>query len=250
MSQGRAWALCAVGLTVMLAWWLGPSAKDTVAQVANDPQPAAARGWSADSTTLPASFQRQTPALPALTRGAPLMPGQPAQARLALLPITVTSPQYLHVGEQTELVVGVGANADVGEVSFTVQFDPDVLQARAGTEGDWAAGGARPDALFAAEISEAADRVQIRSTLAARRASSAGGSVAIVQFQAVAPGTTWVMIADVTVKDLAGHAMPVLLSSPKFQVTAERIPPPWPEAPSSRGVLPMEAPATEAVDAD
>ena len=105
-----------------------------------------------------------------------------------------------------ELVVAVGANAGVNEISFTVQFDPDVLQVRAGTEGSWAEG-AGLDARFAAEISETGDRVQIRSAVSGQRTGVAGGSVAIVQFQAVGPGTTSIVITDVVVKDLAGRSI-------------------------------------------
>jgi hypothetical protein len=167
-----------------------------------------------------------------------------------MVPLTVTAPQSLLVGEQTDLVVAVGANVDVGEVSFTVQFDPDVLQGRAGTEGDWAATSAKPDVSFAADISEAADRVRIRSTVTARRAAATGGSVAVVQFQAVAPGTSSVVITDVAVKDLAGNLMPVLLSSPRFQVTAERVPPAPPVATQSPGRATTDEVTTEPVDAD
>ena len=78
------------------------------------------------------------------------------------VPITVAAPQKLQVGEMNELVVAMGANAGVNEISFTVQFDADVLQVRAGTEGSWAEG-AGLDARFAAEVSETGDRVQIRS---------------------------------------------------------------------------------------
>jgi hypothetical protein len=167
-----------------------------------------------------------------------------------MVPLTVTAPQSLLVGEQTELVVAVGANVDVGEVSFTVQFDPDVLQGRAGTEGDWAATSARPDVSFAAEISEAGDHVRIRSTVTARRAVATGGSIAVVQFQAVAPGTSAIVIADLTVKDLAGNSMPVLLSSPRFQVTSERVPPVPADALLSQARVPTDAVTTESIDGD
>lgn len=250
MSHSRIWILCAIGLTVLLAWWMGRSTNDWVADAASRTETAPSKAWWADSTSLPASIQRQSSVVPVLTQPAPSIAAQPAHARVALVPITVTSPQNLLVGEQTDLVVGVGANVDVGEVSFTVQFDPDVLQVRAGTEGDWTATSARPEASFAAEISEAADHVRIRSTVAARRAVATGGSVAVVQFQAVAPGTSSVVIADVTVKDLAGNPMPVLLSSPRFQVTAERVPPAPTEALQSHGLAPADAPATEPVDSD
>jgi hypothetical protein len=81
----------------------------------------------------------------------------------------------------------------------------------------------------------------------ARRAVATGGSVAVVQFQAVAPGTTWVVIADVTVKDLAGNSMPVLLSSPRFQVTSERVPT---DALLSQARVPTDAVTTEQIDGD
>jgi hypothetical protein len=185
-----------------------------------------------------------------MTPPAPSTAAQPTHGRIAMVPLTVTAPQSLLVGEQTDLVVAVGANVDVGEVSFTVQFDPDVLQGRAGTEGDWAATSAKPDVSFAADISEAADRVRIRSTVTARRAAATGGSVAVVQFQAVAPGTTWVVIADVTVKDVAGNFMPVLLSSPRFQVTSERVPPVPADALLSQARVPTDAVTTESIDGD
>ncbi|CAN5207135.1 hypothetical protein BH11PSE9_BH11PSE9_00370 [soil metagenome] len=124
-----------------------------------------------------------------------------------------------------DVVISIGAGAAVGEVGFTIRFDPNVLQARAGSEGDWAAmpgDGAR----FVAEISGAEDRVQIRSARSVKRLSGAGGSIALVQFQAVAPGSTWVLISEVTVKDVSGNALPFTLSPASLQVTAEPPAPP------------------------
>jgi hypothetical protein len=92
----------------------------------------------------------------------------------------------------------VGANAGVNAIGVTVQFDANVLQVRAGSEGDRAAGSGL-DAHFAAEISGEEDRMQIRSAVSGPRIGMAGGSVAIVRFQAVAPGTTSVMTTDVKV---------------------------------------------------
>jgi hypothetical protein len=251
LSHSRAWACAFAGLAAMLAWWLGASTpEDALLPSATPPGPVSARLKPADAIALPAPFQRQASAGSASTQPVPSVAERPGQDRRALVPITVTAPQTLHVGEQTELLVGVGANADVGEVSFTVRFDPDVLQVRAATEGDWVPAGAHPGASFAAQISETGDRVQVRSVAASKRASTASGSVAVVQFQAVAPGTSWVVIADVTVKDLAGDSLPVLLSSPKLQVTAEALPPAPSVAHGSRAGVPMDAPATEAVVGD
>ena len=65
----------------------------------------------------------------------------------------------------------------------------------------------------AVEISEKGDRVQIRRAVSDQRIGMAGGSVAIVQFQAVASGTTWVLITDVVVKDMAGGSMASAVSA-------------------------------------
>jgi len=143
--------------------------------------------------------------------------------------ITVAGPQRLHVGDMDELVVSVEPGAKVGEISFTVQFDANVLQVRAGTEGDWAAATGAA-ARFAADISSAEDRVRVRSVASGARLASAGGNVAVVQFQAVAPGSTWVLISDVTVKDPGGNSVPFALSASSLQVTAESSAPRVPQA--------------------
>ncbi|HEX2541609.1 MAG TPA: cohesin domain-containing protein [Caldimonas sp.] len=139
------------------------------------------------------------------------------------MPITVTAPQRLLVGELGELIVGVGARAGVAEIAFTVQFDADVLQVRAGTQGSWAVdAGTSP--RFVVDISSEEDRVRIRSAAAGQRSGMAGGSVAIVQFQALAPGTTSVLITDVVVRDSAGKAMASAVSGSNLQVTVDSLP--------------------------
>jgi hypothetical protein len=244
--QLRLWALGTVGLTVVLAWLASGTAQDGIDQGAHLQMPEVASPPPTYSTASQATFNSLPSAAPLMAQPASSTARHAATAALAVVPVQVTSPQKLQVGEQTELVVGVGANPGLGEVSFTIQFDPDVLQVRAGAPGDWAAR-TDTDARFGAEISDAADRVRIRST-AVGRTSGAGGSVALVQFQAVAPGTTSVMITDVTVKDLNGTSMPFSISSSNLQVTAESVPTPLPDASRSRGLTAVEPPATETVD--
>lgn len=238
MLPRPAWALGAVGLAAALAWVTIEFAQ---APADGPPSPTASPSpaWGdASATPTRPAVARPAPSTPA----APALAAPPAPARIAMVPITMTSPPRLHVGEQSELVVALGANADVGEVSFTLQFEPDVLQARAGAPGDWSAAGG--DASFSAAVAEAADRVHIRSTAAARGTVATGASVAVVQFQAVAPGTSAVTIADVTLKDLAGNPMHAMLSSPRLLVTAE-------SAAGLHGVAPLQAPpATGAVAGD
>jgi hypothetical protein len=165
------------------------------------------------------------------------------------VPITVAAPQKLLVGEMNDLVVGVGASAGVNEISFTAHFDPNVLQVRAGTEGDWSMD-VGLTARFVAEIADDADRVQIRSAVSGQRAGMAGGSVAIVRFQAVAPGTTSVLITDVVVKDLAGRSIASAVSASNLQMTVDSFPPPQPEAWRQRGAVAVEPPTQTTEEGD
>lgn len=164
------------------------------------------------------------------------------------MPITVAAPQKLLVGEMNDLVVGVGANAGVGEISFTVQFDPNVLQVRAGSEGDWAMD-AGLSTRFAAEISDKEDRVQIRSSVSGQRIGMAGSSVAVVKFQAVAPGTTSVLITNVMVKDLTGRWIASAVSASSLPMTVDSVPP-QAEAWRERRAATVEPPTETTEDGD
>ncbi len=166
------------------------------------------------------------------------------------VPITVAAPQKVLVGEMNDLVVGVGANGGVSEISFTVRFDANVLQVRAGREGDWAVD-AGLNTRFAAEISDWEDRVQIRSAVTGQRVGTmAGGSVAMVQFQAVAPGTTSVMITDVVVKDVAGRSIASAVSASNLQMTVDSVPPSQPEPWRERRAAAVEEPTKATEEGD
>lgn len=142
------------------------------------------------------------------------------------VPITVTAPRQLLVGEVHELVVDLGANEGVGDIGFTAQFDANLLQVRSASEGNWAAdSGVR--ARFAADISSGEDRVQVRSTVTGQRAAAAG-RVAIVQFQAVAPGSTSLIVSDVVVRDRNGRSMPSAVAGASLQVVVDSVPTPPP----------------------
>ena len=239
MSSGTAagWtgALAAGSVAAVLAWWLGSPSEGGIALVEDRPQPERTRTVPAQSGTTAASLVSPTWALPAPAQPVPSLP----PPGLATLPVTLTAPPTLQVGEQAELGVAVGTDPTVEEIGFTVRFDPNVLQARAGNRGGWAAAN-DPDLRFAAEVSEPADQVRIRNAAVGMRAGTAAGSVALVQFQAVAPGTTKVTLTDMTIKDRSGRTMPVLMSTSTVQVTAEPAPPP---APGAR--LPLAVPTTD-----
>ena len=217
-----------VGLAAALALWIGLSADDGGVAVVSGSANAQPRVAPANSPVSLDQPMQATPATP--TAAAPVLSSAlPSAATGFAVPIAVTAPQKVFVGEMNELVFSVGANAGFSEIGFTVQFDPDVLQVRAGTQGGWAvAVGVNP--RFAAEISGAEDRVQIRSALPGQRAGLAGGSVATVQFQALATGTTSVLISDVVVKDSSGRSMLPAVSASNLQVTVDSVPPRQPAA--------------------
>lgn len=210
-------AMSAIGLATGMAWglwaWLAVDrpvvevAAESTANATPDLRPAV----PVDSPGSP------TPSASAVPLRMPLSVSPAATAAVAV-PITVSIPPKLVVGEMNDLVIGLGANGRVREIAFVVQFDANMLQVRAASQGDWAVDvGVNP--RFAAEISAAEDRVRIRSALSAPRASNSGGSVAVVQFQPIATGTASVLITDVVVKDADGKPMRAALSASNLQVT-------------------------------
>ena len=222
MTRHRAIVTSAAALAAALSLWIGWPTDEAIDSGQASTPPLIAPAGS------PASLERPMQATPS----APTAPEQvavplsapPSATTAAAVPVAVTAPQKVLVGEMNELVVSVGANAGFSEIGFTVQFDPNVLQVRAGTQGGWGvAVGVNP--RFSAEISSGEDRVQVRSALPGQRAGLAGGSVAIVQFQAISTGSTSVLITDVVIKDATGSSMRPALSASNLQISAESLPP-------------------------
>jgi hypothetical protein len=185
------------------------------------------------SATAPPYVEAPSPVLPSTGAllAAPttsLLPPRSAASGRAV-PVTVTAPRNLIVGEMNDLVIGLGPNEGVGEISFAVQFDGNVLQVRAAAEGDWAyaAGG---KAQFESDISDREDRLQVRSAMSGQPVGTTGGSVAVVRFQAVAPGTTSVLVTDVVVKDVSGRWVAAAVSTASPQITVDSVPQRPPEA--------------------
>jgi Cohesin domain len=215
VKQGLvAGGLGAAALALALAAWVA-SPTGGAAPVMTSAAPAGAAWQAVDTAAAPVVNQAQAHATPAAA--------EPAPRALPMVPVTLAGAERLQVGEQAELTVAVGAG--VGDVALTIRFDPNVLQVRAGAPGAWATGDGH-DTRFTAEITEAADQLHLRSAPASRPWSAAGGTVAHVQFEAVGPGSTAVVIADAMVTDASGRVLPVLLSMSKLQVTAEPAPPP------------------------
>jgi hypothetical protein len=224
-----------VGLAAALALWAGSGEAPPVVDATDGKANVSAGFQPPDPDPL------LVPSTPATPAPAPIEPSSAVAVDSTTLPvpITVTAPQRLLVGEANDLVISVGPGAS--EVSFNVQFDANVLQVRSGTEGGWAAR-AGPYGRFVAEIPEQADRVQIRSVVTGQRAGMVGGTVAVVRFHAEGPGTTSVLVTDVVVKDAAGRSMAASVSASNLQMTVDT-PPPQPATARQQGAAAAEAPA-------
>lgn len=217
--------LAGAGLVAALAWWSMSPAKDAGAGHAAPAEPA--HRVQAASATPPASFfDWQTWAQPAPDAAPPAEAAPPA---LAQVPITLTAPARLGLGEQAELLVGLATHAAVGEVSFRLDVDPDVLQLRTASPGERVLADGL-EARFDAEIPENADRALIRSVLPGGRVGTAGGTVALLQVHAVALGSTTVRLSELTVRDPGGRLMPVLLPASTLRLTVEAQPASMPAA--------------------
>jgi len=213
MTPRSALGMSAVAVAAALAlsaWFRSGEDVGAATNVHTDSQPALRHPLPG---SLPLPVAAVVPAGPASAPAAPVF----------LVPLTLVAPQRLLVGEADDLVISIGAGAN--EVSFTVVFDPDVLQVRTGSEGPWAVGA---HARFTAEIPEAADRVQIASAVSGQHAGLAAGTIATVSFHAVGTGTTSVRVSDVLIKDSAGRSLRSAVWPSNLQVTVDAQPPPQP----------------------
>ncbi len=196
----------AIVVIVALGVWLWPGEPE---------DPIRLRGDAASTTpTTPSSVASPVPrAPPAAAPAAQSPPDDPA-------PLSLRAPDVVRIGSPYEFVVDLGPNAGVGEVAFVARFDPSILQVRGATKGDWAIG-AGLDERFDARMSDAADRIDVRSTVSGRRRGSGGGSVAVVQFEPVGRGRTSVTIENLVAKDLSGLPIASVPSTMRLEITAE-----------------------------
>jgi hypothetical protein len=136
--------------------------------------------------------------------------------------LAARAPQALGVGALEELVVSIDARRPVGRIAFTLVFDPNVLQVRSGAEGDWMM---RPglSARFEHEIDSNEALIHVRIDIDGEPPLNDAGAIAVVGFQAIAPGTTTVTMGEVEIDDPAHRPLPSMVAAPKLHVNVVNV---------------------------
>ncbi|MEF7616547.1 cohesin domain-containing protein [Aquincola sp. MAHUQ-54] len=188
-------------IALLLSEWLSVPPHSPVVVL----QPAAPQPWASAVAASPPPGPAAAPALarqPSDAAPAAPPPGPPVR-------LVAQAPHTLGVGDMAELVVSVDARRPVSRIAFTVTFDPNVLQARSGAEGEWMLH-AGMTGRFEQEISPGEDRIRISVQVDDARPPGAPLALAIVGFQAMAPGMTSATVSDIEIEDGTHGTVPVM----------------------------------------
>ena len=124
--------------------------------------------------------------------------------------IEVSTGEIVGLGQPYELVVRMDPPRRATRLSFTVSADPGMLRVRSVRGGD----SSNVDASgFIIEDGPASGQTTIRMDLSNAMLGNGGGSMAVVQFEALAPGTVTIVISDIAISDAAGTTIPSAASS-------------------------------------
>ena len=109
------------------------------------------------------------------------------------------------MGQPCDVVLRADSPALVGQVAFTVSTDPRTFRLQSVRRGE-ANGAESPGApTFIAEGAPGSGESIIRTGLSS--GSRDNGSLAILQFEALAAGTVTIVISDLVITDPAGRAI-------------------------------------------
>ena len=150
----------------------------------------------------------QEPASPA----ARIPSGQPA-APLAIpaVHLRFQAPSTARVGEAFDYVVTVDAQQAVGRMTLEVSYDPVVLKARGTEEIDYTNRPQEDGRVFTKETSDG--RIVVAMVRDASRPVLGSVRMAIVQFEALAPGGAQISVSQISVADVTGGALSVDVSN-------------------------------------
>jgi hypothetical protein len=148
---------------------------------------------------------------------APAAQSGPADRAEPVVRLSVSAPAFVEPGLPHELIVRISAPRRARWVTFTISADPDLLELVVATRGEWAARG-DPTPAFEARISAEDNRIVIRAEAGDQSSANESASIAIVQFEGMAPGSATVTVSEIAASDLAGARIPVAAHSAKAEI--------------------------------
>ena len=137
-------------------------------------------------------------------------PAQPAPAGIAQISVNVPGGELQAGGPPYNVPIAVNGVSRLGTVALTITYDPKVLRAVSVTQGGFMAqGGVTP--AFTPKIDEPAGRIDLVITRVGDTTGASGdGLLAGIVFEAIAPGSTQIVLAGVA-NDPSGQALPARL---------------------------------------
>lgn len=125
--------------------------------------------------------------------------------------IELSTFEVVGLGQPYELVVRMDPPRSIGRLAFTVSVDPQMLRIRTVRGGD----GNTVDASSSFTFGDgpATHRTTIEIDLSNAMPENGEGSIAVVQFETLEPGTATMIISDLAISDLAGNPIPYAASS-------------------------------------
>ena len=125
--------------------------------------------------------------------------------------IELSTGEVVGLGQPYDLVVRMHPPRNIGRLAFTVSMDPQLLRVRTVRGGD----GSPMDALsrFIPHDGPTTHQATIAMDLSNAILGDGDGSIAVVQFETLEPGTAIMIVSDLTISDLAGSPIPYAASS-------------------------------------
>lgn len=116
--------------------------------------------------------------------------------------LQVHAPADVHSGDVFQVRIDIEANGGVREVMLAVTYDMSHLALVGWSEGDFAQQGGVQAELGAQEPSDG--NIEVMFSVARGLSVAGAGSMAVLQFEAIKPGTSRVALRDIMATDRSG----------------------------------------------
>ena len=130
--------------------------------------------------------------------------------------LQVTAPSAVHAGEIFRARIHVEAYGGLRELAFTVRYEKALLSLVDRSEGDFARRGGIPAEWVANEPSDG--NVEVSFKVGNGLAVAAAGSIALLEFEALKPGTSSIRLQNVTAFDPTGAKERAAVVTPEVAV--------------------------------